>query len=122
LELLARTQVRPPRLALLALSIAATDAFAQTTGRDLGIAEELAQDALVTALELWPAKGIPENPGAWLMTAAKPRPPDLLVPQCLHRIHPHGSARGNEARCEHNHAEQQSDGHKGQRIRAAHAQ
>jgi RNA polymerase sigma-70 factor, ECF subfamily len=40
---------------------------------DLGIADELAQDALVTALELWPEEGIPENPGAWLMTAAKRR-------------------------------------------------
>jgi RNA polymerase sigma-70 factor (ECF subfamily) len=40
---------------------------------DIGIAEELAQDALVTALELWPEQGIPENPGAWLMTAAKRR-------------------------------------------------
>jgi len=37
------------------------------------VAEELAQDALVTALELWPEEGIPENPGAWLMTAAKRR-------------------------------------------------
>ena len=37
----------------------------------LGIAEELAQDALVTALELSPEEGILENPGAWLMTAAK---------------------------------------------------
>jgi len=35
---------------------------------DIGIAEELAQDALVTALELWPGEGIPENPGGWLMT------------------------------------------------------
>ena len=39
--------------------------------RDVGIAEELAQDALVTALERWPGEGIPENPAAWLMTAAK---------------------------------------------------
>ena len=38
---------------------------------DIGIAEELAQDALVTALELWPEEGIPESPGAWLMAAAK---------------------------------------------------
>ena len=37
--------------------------------RDLGIAEELAQDALVTALEQWPATGIPANPGAWLTAA-----------------------------------------------------
>jgi RNA polymerase sigma factor (sigma-70 family) len=41
--------------------------------RDVGLAEELAQDALVTALERWPEDGVPENPGAWLMTAAKRR-------------------------------------------------
>ena len=38
--------------------------------RDLGLAEELAQDALVAALEQWPESGIPNNPGAWLQTAA----------------------------------------------------
>ena len=47
-------------------------AIARVT-HDIGVAEELAQDALVTALELWPEEGIPENPGAWLMTAAKRR-------------------------------------------------
>jgi RNA polymerase sigma factor (sigma-70 family) len=41
--------------------------------RDVGLAEELAQDALVAALEQWPRSGIPENPGAWLMAAAKHR-------------------------------------------------
>jgi RNA polymerase sigma factor (sigma-70 family) len=41
--------------------------------RDVGIAEELAQDALVVALEQWPASGIPDNPGAWLMATAKHR-------------------------------------------------
>ena len=41
--------------------------------RDVGIAEDLAQDALVAALEQWPASGVPENPGAWLMAAAKHR-------------------------------------------------
>lgn len=41
--------------------------------RDVGIAEELAQDALVTALEEWPESGVPNNPGAWLMAAAKHR-------------------------------------------------
>jgi RNA polymerase sigma-70 factor, ECF subfamily len=41
--------------------------------RDLGVAEELAQDALVAALETWPTHGIPDNPGAWLMTTAKRR-------------------------------------------------
>jgi RNA polymerase sigma-70 factor (ECF subfamily) len=46
--------------------------------RDVGVAEELAQDALVTALERWPEAGVPENPGAWLMTTAKNRGLDLL--------------------------------------------
>jgi len=41
--------------------------------RDIGLAEDLAQDALVAALEQWPESGVPENPGAWLMTAAKHR-------------------------------------------------
>src|ERR1700745_876990 len=41
--------------------------------RDVGLAEDLAQDALVAALEQWPASGIPDNPAAWLMAAAKPR-------------------------------------------------
>nr|WP_208407315.1 RNA polymerase sigma factor [Amycolatopsis granulosa] len=41
--------------------------------RDVGLAEELAQDALVAALEQWPASGVPSNPGAWLMTIAKRR-------------------------------------------------
>ncbi|MFZ0321051.1 MAG: RNA polymerase sigma factor [Candidatus Sulfotelmatobacter sp.] len=44
--------------------------------RDLGLAEDLAQDALVAALEQWPESGIPENPGAWLMVAAKHRAMD----------------------------------------------
>ena len=41
--------------------------------RDIGVAEDLAQDALVAALEQWPASGVPDNPGAWLMAAAKNR-------------------------------------------------
>ena len=41
--------------------------------RDVGLAEELAQDALITALERWPQAGVPDNPGAWLMAAAKNR-------------------------------------------------
>ncbi len=52
-------------------------AIARVT-HDIGIAEELAQDALVAALELWPEQSIPENPGAWLMTAAKRRAIDSL--------------------------------------------
>ncbi|MFI1178372.1 RNA polymerase sigma factor [Streptomyces sp. NPDC020799] len=46
--------------------------------RDLGIAEELAQDALVIALEKWPESGVPDNPGAWLMATAKHRAIDLI--------------------------------------------
>jgi RNA polymerase sigma-70 factor (ECF subfamily) len=46
--------------------------------RDIGVAEELAHDALVAALEQWPESGVPRNPGAWLMTAAKHRAIDLL--------------------------------------------
>ena len=46
--------------------------------RDLGLAEDLAQDALVAALEQWPRDGIPRNPGAWLMATAKHRAIDQL--------------------------------------------
>ncbi|SCG55934.1 RNA polymerase sigma factor [Micromonospora coxensis] len=46
--------------------------------RDVGVAEELAQDALVAALEQWPAQGVPRNPGAWLMTTAKRRAIDQI--------------------------------------------
>jgi RNA polymerase sigma factor (sigma-70 family) len=45
---------------------------------DVGLAEELAQDALVIALEQWPGSGVPDNPGAWLMATAKHRAIDLL--------------------------------------------
>src|SRR5437667_293747 len=45
--------------------------------RDVGRAEELAQDALVAALEQWPESGVPDNPGAWLMATAKHRAIDL---------------------------------------------
>jgi len=56
--------------------------------RDVGVAEELAQDALVTALEHWPRSGVPDNPGAWLMTAAKRRAIDHLRRQkVLERKH-----------------------------------
>jgi RNA polymerase sigma factor (sigma-70 family) len=46
--------------------------------RDIGLAEELAQDALVAALEQWPESGVPDNPGAWLMATAKHRSIDVL--------------------------------------------
>src|SRR5436305_11783686 len=46
--------------------------------RDVGLAEDLAHDALVVALEQWPASGVPQNPGAWLMATAKHRAIDLV--------------------------------------------
>jgi RNA polymerase sigma factor (sigma-70 family) len=56
--------------------------------RDVGLAEELAQDALVAALEHWPSVGIPDNPGAWLMATAKHRALDhLRRAQMLARKH-----------------------------------
>src|SRR5215475_13099100 len=56
--------------------------------RDVGLAEDLAQEALVTALERWPEIGIPDNPGAWLMAAAKNRAIDQLRRnQMLERKH-----------------------------------
>jgi RNA polymerase sigma-70 factor, ECF subfamily len=56
--------------------------------RDVGLAEDLAQDALVAALEQWPKSGLPENPGAWLMAAAKHRAIDVLRRgQLLERKH-----------------------------------
>jgi RNA polymerase sigma factor (sigma-70 family) len=51
--------------------------------RDVGLAEELAQDALVAALEQWPTAGVPNNPGAWLMATAKHRAIDLLRRRAL---------------------------------------
>ena len=56
--------------------------------RDIGIAEDLAHDALIAALEQWPASGIPRNPGAWLMGVAKHRAIDhLRRGQMLDRKH-----------------------------------
>ena len=52
--------------------------------RDVGLAEELAQDALVAALESWPAAGIPDNPGAWLMATAKNRVIDHFRHRDMH--------------------------------------
>jgi len=51
--------------------------------RDVGLAEEMAQDTLLTALETWPATGVPDNPGAWLTAAAKNRALDWLRRQQL---------------------------------------
>src|SRR5262245_61842796 len=46
--------------------------------REVGVAEELAQDALIAALEQWPTSGVPRNPGAWLMAAARHRAIDYF--------------------------------------------
>ncbi|MFB3130468.1 MAG: sigma factor, partial [Lysobacteraceae bacterium] len=52
--------------------------LARLLGGDVGRAEELAQDTWLAALERWPEQGIPDNPGAWLMTTAKNRALDHL--------------------------------------------
>jgi len=67
--------------------------------RDVGLAEELAQDALVAALERWPESGIPDNPGAWLMAAAKNRALDYYRrTKLLERKH---EELGREIEAEH---------------------
>ena len=67
--------------------------------RDVGLAEELAQDALVIALERWPETGVPDNPGAWLMAAAKNRALDYYRrTKLLERKH---EELGRELEAEH---------------------
>jgi predicted RNA polymerase sigma factor len=68
--------------------------------RELGSAEDFAQDALVAALETWPAAGVPDNPGAWLTTTARRRALDRLrheriAAPCLPASveEPHGNQR-----------------------------
>src|SRR5262249_39351267 len=76
--------------------------------RDVGVAEDLAQDALVAALEQWPESGIPRNPGAWLMAAAKHRAIDFFSPKQTARAQTSGTplrarsgapGRGAGSRC-----------------------
>src|SRR5262245_24905640 len=69
--------------------------------RDVGLAEELAQDALVSALEHWPTEGVPDNPGAWLMTAAKRRALDWLRQAALHARKHDELGRDADARGDH---------------------
>ena len=52
--------------------------------QDVGLAEELAQDAFVIALQRWPVDGVPENPGAWLMATAKHRAVDMVRRRATH--------------------------------------
>ena len=66
--------------------------------RDVGLAEDLAQDALVAALEQWPTAGVPENPAGWLMTIAKRRAVDHFrrANVLQHKVAELGHARGRE--------------------------
>ncbi|WP_445145535.1 RNA polymerase sigma factor [Dyella sp. Tek66A03] len=68
--------------------------------RDVGTAEELAQDALVVALEQWPSSGVPRNPGAWLMTTAKHRAIDQLRRHTLHQRKAYALTQELEAQLE----------------------
>jgi RNA polymerase sigma factor (sigma-70 family) len=72
------TEVRRTIDALWRIESAKLIAVLARLTRDVGVAEELAQDALVSALEQWPRTGIPDNPGAWLMTTARNRAFDRL--------------------------------------------
>ena len=65
---------------------------------DLGVAEELAGDALVAALEHWPRDGVPTNPGAWLTTTAKRRALDHLRHRAMAAAEHEALARDDEAR------------------------
>ena len=69
--------------------------------RDVGLAEELAQDALVAALEHWPRDGIPDNPGAWLMATAKNRALDRLRQLTLHHAKQQELGADADARGDH---------------------
>jgi RNA polymerase sigma factor (sigma-70 family) len=69
--------------------------------RDVGLAEDLAQDALVAALEHWPAQGLPDNPAAWLMTTAKNKALDRLRQAALHRRRQQELGAEADARGEH---------------------
>jgi RNA polymerase sigma factor (sigma-70 family) len=69
--------------------------------RDVGLAEELAQDALVAALEHWPTDGIPDNPGAWLMATAKNRALDRLRQASLHHRRQQELGADADARGDH---------------------
>ncbi|MGQ0698324.1 MAG: RNA polymerase sigma factor [Panacagrimonas sp.] len=70
--------------------------------RDVGLAEELSQDALVAALEQWPAIGVPEKPGAWLMATAKHRAIDRVRKRSLHQRKEEAIAFEIEAQMESN--------------------
>ena len=83
--------------------------------RDVGLAEELAQDALVVALEQWPVSGVPSNPGAWLMATAKNRAIDALRRNKAERKH---QELGREIDSQQeSHTDLDADGRRGRRSR-----
>src|SRR3954468_5441454 len=69
--------------------------------RDVGLAEELAQDALVAALEHWPVDGVPDNPGAWLMATAKNRALHRRRKRTLHHARQQELGADADARGDH---------------------
>jgi len=69
--------------------------------RDVALAEDFAQEALVSALEHWPRDGVPENPGAWLMAAAKNEALDHLRQRALHTRRNEELGADAEARGDH---------------------
>lgn len=75
---MATTDVTETVAAVFRIESARIIAAATRVVRDVGIAEEIAQDALVAALEQWPESGVPDKPGAWLVTTAKRRAIDLV--------------------------------------------
>ena len=74
--------------------------LARITG-DVGAAEELAQDALVIALEQWPSDGVPDGPGAWLMATARHRAVDLVRRRAVYQRKLQEIGRDAESRAEH---------------------
>ena len=88
LEAVAASDVHRTTEAIFCIESARLIAGLARMVRDVGLAEELAQDALVIALERWPISGVPDNPGAWLMATAKHRAIDeLRRRQVLERKH-----------------------------------
>ncbi|MFG2027244.1 RNA polymerase sigma factor [Streptomyces sp. NPDC048825] len=77
--------------------------------RDVGIAEELAQDALVAALEQWPRDGVPDNPGAWLTATAKHRAIDLVRRRERYARKLEEMGRDLETSAPHGHVDEPSD-------------
>ena len=93
----AQADVRQAVAAVWRIEAARLIASVARMTRDVGRAEEIAQDALIAALEHWPADGIPRNPAAWLMTTAKRCALDHLRQQAVHAREHEALARDIEA-------------------------